>query len=130
MYLLFNFGMLELEDWVKGEWLYWDVVCKAVKFFKMVKFMVDEFQDLENKLYEKYVCNFSVFQLIFDHWVIDQLFLVMFIHCLNEKPMRKVMFVDIICDSDGEVEKFVDLKDIKHVFEVHELKDNEPYYVK
>ncbi|MFH1017826.1 MAG: biosynthetic arginine decarboxylase [Pseudomonadota bacterium] len=129
MYSLFNLGLLDLEDRAKGEWLYWDIARKAVKFSKTAKFMADEFADVENKLFEKYICNFSVFQSIPDHWALDQLFPVVPIHRLNERPTKRATFVDITCDSDGEVEKFVDLKDIKHALEVHELKPDEPYYV-
>jgi arginine decarboxylase len=129
MYSLFNLGLLDLEDRAKGEWLYWDIARKAVKFSKTAKFMADEFAELENKLFEKYICNFSVFQSIPDHWALDQLFPVVPIHRLNERPTHRATLVDITCDSDGEVEKFVDLKDIKHALEVHDLRPDEPYYV-
>ncbi len=126
---LFNLGMLDLEDRAKGEWLYWDIARQGVKYSKSAKFMADEFAELENKLYEKYICNFSVFQSIPDHWALDQLFPIVPIHRLNEKPMHRATLVDITCDSDGEVEKFVDLKDIKAALEVHELISGEPYYL-
>jgi arginine decarboxylase len=129
MYALFNLGMLEIEDRAKGEWLYWDIARKAVKLSKTAKFVTDEFQELENRLFEKYICNFSVFQSVPDHWALDQLFPIVPIHRLNERPTRRATFVDITCDSDGEVDKFVDLKDIKYALEVHELKNNEPYFV-
>ena len=100
-----------------------------MKYSKSAKFVADEFVELEAKLYEKYICNFSVFQSIPDHWALDQLFPVVPIHRLNERPMNLATLVDITCDSDGEVEKFVDLKDIKNALEVHELKEDEPYYL-
>ncbi len=74
------------------------------------------------------VCNFSVFQSIPDHWALDQLFTVVPIHRLREKPVRRATLVDITCDSDGEIDKFVDLKDIKQAIELHPL-DGEPYYL-
>ncbi|MFH1263062.1 MAG: biosynthetic arginine decarboxylase [Pseudomonadota bacterium] len=126
---LFNLGMLELEDRSKGEWLYWDIARQAVKYSKSAKFVADEFVELEHRLFEKIICNFSVFQSIPDHWALDQLFPVVPIHRLNEKPNRRATIVDITCDSDGEVDKFVDLKDIKPALEVHDLRPNEPYYL-
>lgn len=126
---LFNLGMLELEDRAKGEWLYWATARKAVKYSKSAKFVADEFVELESRLYGKVICNFSVFQSIPDHWALDQLFPVMPIHRLNEKPTQRATIVDITCDSDGEVDKFVDLKDIKSALEVHELRKDEPYYL-
>ncbi|MCB0308189.1 MAG: biosynthetic arginine decarboxylase [Bdellovibrionales bacterium] len=126
---LFNLGMIELEDRAKGEWLFWAIARHAVKYGKNTKVIADEFIELENRMFEKIICNFSVFQSIPDHWALDQLFPVMPIMRLNEKPTRKATIVDITCDSDGEVDKFVDLKDIKHALEVHNLKDKEPYYL-
>ncbi len=129
MYSLFNLGLLGLEDRAKGEVLFWEIANKAVRFAHTSKVVADEFQELETKLHDKYVCNFSVFQSLPDHWALDQLFPVVPIHRLNETPTRKATLGDITCDSDGEVEKFVDLKDIKDSLEVHELRPDEPYYL-
>ena len=129
MYSLFNLGMLGLEERAKGEMLFREVATKAVRYSKSAKFVADEFQELENKLHDKYICNFSVFQSVPDHWALDQLFPIIPIHRLNETPARRATLADITCDSDGEVEKFVDLKDIKDALEVHELREGEPYYL-
>jgi arginine decarboxylase len=129
MYSLFNLGMLGLEDRGKGEVLFREIATKAVRFSKSAKFVADEFQELESKLHDKYIVNFSVFQSIPDHWALDQLFPILPIHRLNETPTRKATLGDITCDSDGDVEKFVDLKDIKDALEVHELREGEPYYL-
>jgi arginine decarboxylase len=129
MYSLFNLGMLGLEERGKGEMFFREVATKAVRFSKSAKFVADEFQELETKLHDKYICNFSVFQSVPDHWALDQLFPIIPVHRLNEIPTRRATLADITCDSDGEVEKFVDLKDIKDALEVHELKDGEPYYL-
>jgi arginine decarboxylase len=91
--------------------------------------MADEFVELEKQLVEKVVCNFSVFQSIPDHWALDQLFPVVPIQRLREKPDHRVTLVDITCDSDGEIDKFVDLKDIKEALEIHRLNGGEPYYL-
>lgn len=129
LYSLFNLGMIDMEDLAKGEWLYWSVAKKTVKYSKSAKFVSDEFVELEQKLFQKIVCNFSVFQSIPDHWALDQLFPIVPIHRLNEKPQNMATLVDITCDSDGQVDKFVDLKDIKPALEVHDCIEGEPYYL-
>ncbi|ANM31845.1 hypothetical protein ABI59_23230 [Acidobacteria bacterium Mor1] len=129
LFSLFNLGMLGLQDRAKGETLFREIAEKAVRYSKSAKFVADEFVELESELREKYICNFSVFQSIPDHWALDQLFPVMPIHRLNEAPTRRATLADITCDSDGEVEKFVDLKDIKDSLELHELREGEPYYL-
>ncbi|MBZ5637664.1 MAG: biosynthetic arginine decarboxylase [Acidobacteriia bacterium] len=129
MYQLFNLGMLGLEDRAKAETLFWETAGKAVRFSKSAKFVADEFVELEQRLHDKYICNFSVFQSLPDHWALDQLFPVIPVHRLNEPPTRRATLVDITCDSDGEVEKFVDLKDIKDALEVHDMNPGEPYYL-
>jgi arginine decarboxylase len=126
---LFKLGMLELEDRAKAETLFWQIAHRAVRYSKTAKFVADEFVELETRLHDKYICNFSVFQSLPDHWALDQLFPVIPIHRLNEEPTRKARLVDITCDSDGEVEKFVDLKDIKGALEVHEIREGETYYL-
>jgi len=129
MYSLFNLGMLDLEDRAKGEGLFWSVAHKAVACSKTAKHVAEEFLELESQLHDKYICNFSVFQSLPDHWALDQLFPVLPIHRLNERPTRRARLVDITCDSDGEVDKFIDLRDIKQALEVHELVAGEPYYL-
>ncbi len=126
---LFNLGMLSLDERAKAETLFWEIAGKAVRFSKTAKFVADEFVELEQRLHDKYLCNFSVFQSLPDHWALDQLFPVIPIHRLNEPPSRRATLVDITCDSDGEVAKFVDLKDIKDALEVHDLRPGEPYYL-
>jgi arginine decarboxylase len=129
MYSLFGLGMLDLSDRAKAETLFWQIARAAVRHSKTAKFVVEEFAELETLLHDKYICNFSVFQSLPDHWALDQLFPVIPVHRLNEEPTRMARLVDITCDSDGEVEKFVDLKDIKHALEVHDVRPGEPYYL-
>jgi arginine decarboxylase len=129
MFSLFKLGMLELSDRAKAETLFWQIAQKAVRYSKTAKVVGEEFADLETLLHDKYICNFSVFQSLPDHWALDQLFPVVPIHRLDEEPTRKARLVDITCDSDGEIEKFVDLKDIKDALEVHEVRSGEPYYL-
>jgi arginine decarboxylase len=129
MYSLFALGMLDLEQRARGETLFVNIASKAVRYSKSAKFVADEFVELESNLQDKYICNFSVFQSLPDHWALDQLFPALPIHRLNEPPRRRASLADITCDSDGEVEKFVDLKDIKESLEVHELVPGQPYYL-
>jgi arginine decarboxylase len=129
MYSLFGLGMLGLEDRAKGEGLFWTIAGKAVRYAKSAKHVAEEFLELESKLHDKYICNFSVFQSLPDHWALDQLFPVVPVHRLHERPTRRAKLVDITCDSDGTVDKFIDLKDIKEALEVHALKPGEPYYL-
>jgi arginine decarboxylase len=129
MFHLFNLGMLSLQDRARGESLFREIVKRTVRFARTAKFMAEEFVDLENRMHDKYICNFSVFQSLPDHWALDQLFPVVPIHRLDEHPNTHATLVDITCDSDGEVDRFIDLKDIKESLEVHHLQDGEPYYL-
>src|SRR5437867_3269827 len=129
LFALFNIGLVSLEQRATGEALFWRIAQKAVRHAKTQKYVADEFQDLEEVLHEKFVCNFSVFQSIPDHWALDQLFPVVPIHRLFERPTRRGTLVDITCDSDGEIDKFVDLKDIKKALELHPYQAGQPYYL-
>jgi arginine decarboxylase len=124
----FNLGLISLEDRAKGEVLFWEVCARASKFAKTTKVQEEEFDDLKKILASKYLCNFSVFRSVPDHWAIDQLFPIMPIHRLNEQPTDYATFVDITCDSDGHIDKFVDLKDVKEVLELHPF-NGDPYYI-
>jgi arginine decarboxylase len=124
----FNLGLISLEDRAKGEVLFWEVCAKASKFAQGIKVNEEEFDELKKILASKYLCNFSVFRSAPDHWAIDQLFPIMPIHRLNEQPTDYATFVDITCDSDGHIDKFVDLKDVKEVLELHPF-TGEPYYI-
>ena len=129
LFSMFGLGLVSLHDRAIGETLFWEIAGKALQFSKTAKFFADEFAELEQRLHDKYIVNFSVFQSLPDHWALDQLFPVMPIHRLHERPAGRATLVDITCDSDGEVDKFVDLKDIKDALEVHDLRPGEPYYL-
>lgn len=125
---LFNLGELELEDKSKGEILFWQICEKAVGFAKETQNKSDDFDDLNKLLSRKYIGNFSIFQSVPDFWAIKQLFPVVPVNRSNEKPTQYGTIVDITCDSDGEIDKFVDLKDVKEILELHEL-NGEAYYL-
>ncbi len=129
LFTLFDLGFVNLEERAKGEVLFWEVCGRANNFAKLAQVKSEEFDDLRKLLSAKYLCNFSVFRSVPDHWAIDQLFPIIPIHKLNETPTDTATLVDITCDSDGVVDRFVDLHDVKEVLEVHDLKDKEPYYL-
>ena len=129
LFTLFDLGFISLEDRAKGEVLFWEVCDKANNFAKLTQVKSEEFDDLRKLLSAKYLCNFSVFRSVPDHWAIDQLFPIIPIHKLNEIPTDTATLCDITCDSDGVVDRFVDLHDVKEVLEVHDLNNNEPYYL-
>jgi arginine decarboxylase len=129
LFTLFNLGHLSLEDRSKGEVLFWQICEKIHRDLKSLKEIPEEFEDMEAMLADKYVLNFSVFQSLPDIWAIDQLFPILPIHRLNEKPTELGTLADITCDSDGKIEKFIDLRDIKEALPLHTLRNGDPYYV-
>ncbi len=129
VFTLFNLGHLSLEDRSKGEVLFWQICEKIHRDLKTLKEIPEEFEDMEAMLADKYVLNFSVFQSLPDIWAIDQLFPILPIHRLNEKPGELGTLADITCDSDGKIEKFIDLRDIKEALPLHALRNGEPYYI-
>jgi len=126
---MFDLGLLELESKAKIETVYWQIAKRIVDFCAGMKYVPDEVKELEVSLGDQYVCNFSVFQSLLDHWALGQLFPVMPIHHLETYPERQGTLVDITCDSDGKVSKFIDLQDVKDTLPLHKLRPGEPYYL-
>ncbi len=129
LFTLFNLGLISLEDRGKGEVLFWDVCERADRYAQQAKYIPEEFGELRRLLCAKYLANFSVFKSLPDHWALDQLFPIVPIQKLNKPPTEFATLCDITCDSDGVVDKFVDLHDVKHVLELHKIDPDEPYYV-
>ncbi|MEP6769606.1 MAG: biosynthetic arginine decarboxylase [Acidobacteriota bacterium] len=129
LFTLFNLGHLSLEDRSKGEILYWQICERIHKDLKTLKEIPEEFEDMEKMLADTYVMNFSVFQSLPDSWAIDQLFPILPIHRLNERPVEVGTLADITCDSDGKIDKFIDVRDIKDTLPLHTFRKDEPYYV-
>jgi arginine decarboxylase len=129
LFTMFNLGLISLEAKGKGEVLFWDICEKADGFAQMKKYVSEEFDELRRLMCAKYLANFSVFRSMPDNWALEQLFPIIPIHKLNKKPTEYATLCDITCDSDGIVDKFVDLHDIKPVLELHKLVKNEPYYL-
>ena len=126
---LFNLGYLTLKDRAAIEGLFWAIIGKIQKLSKELAERSEDLEALDKELHDTYYCNFSVFQSAPDHWAVRQLFPVMPIHRLNEEPTRKATFVDLTCDSDGKMDRFIDIKDVKHALEVHPLQDGQEYYL-
>ena len=129
LFTLFNLGLISLEDRAKGEVLFWDICERADRYAQAAKYVSEEFDDLRRLLRSKFLTNFSVFRSVPDHWALDQLFPIVPIHRLNKPPTEYATLCDITCDSDGVVDKFVDLHDVKQVLELHPLVKDEPYYI-
>ncbi len=126
---MFNIGLLSLEFRALAERLYWATLARIRDACRKLERMPEELEDLEAILSDTYFCNFSVFQSLPDSWAIDQLFPIMPIHRLDERPTRTGVLADITCDSDGKIDRFVSLRDVKRTLELHELKDGEKYYL-
>jgi len=131
---MFTFGVLDLPDKAKIEHLYWEISQAVVQSFRGQAYIPEEIRKLEDSLGDQYLCNFSVFQSLLDHWALGQLFPIMPISRLNGRPTREATLVDITCDSDGQINKFIDLRDVRDTLALHELNTNgngqlEPYYL-
>ncbi|MCB9025750.1 MAG: biosynthetic arginine decarboxylase [Bdellovibrionaceae bacterium] len=128
---MFSYGVLSLEQRAKAEDLYWAITTKMVQIAKESEDAEGIFWDLEKELSDTYYGNFSIFQSLPDCWALDQIFPVMPIHRLNEAPNRRAILVDMTCDSDGKLDKFIDVEagGTQGYLEVHELNYNEPYYL-
>jgi arginine decarboxylase len=130
---MFTLGLLNLPDKAKIETLYWQIGLAVVHSFRGQQYVPEEIRKLEDSLGDQFLCNFSVFQSLLDHWALGQLFPVMPLSRLNEKPSREGTLVDITCDSDGEVKKFIDLTDVRDTLPLHAARSNgngpEPYYL-
>lgn len=130
---MFTLGLMELPDKAKIENLYWEISLRVVESFKGQAYVPEEIRKLEDSLGDQYLCNFSVFQSLLDHWALGQLFPIMPLSKLNERPTREATLVDITCDSDGQINKFIDLRDVRDTLSLHALSGEngapEPYYL-
>jgi arginine decarboxylase len=125
----FKFGYLTLTERSRAEQLYWACCQKILDIAKREEYMPEDLEELEQIMASIYYINLSVFQSAPDSWAIDQLFPIMPIHRLGEEPTRRGILADLTCDSDGKIDQFIDLKDVKHVLELHPLEPKKPYYL-
>ncbi|MEA2339842.1 MAG: arginine decarboxylase, partial [Thermoanaerobaculia bacterium] len=128
---MFELGLLPLDVKARIETLYWEI---AEKLQNIIAHMdpdevPEDLRTLNIELADQHICNFSVFQSLLDHWALGQLFPIVPIHRLNEKPQLESTLVDITCDSDGKVSKYIDRNDVRETLPLHELRDGTPYYL-
>jgi arginine decarboxylase len=126
---LFNLGHLSLENRVLCENLFWATCEKILLMVRNQPHVPEELEGLEKALSDTYFCNFSMFQSVPDAWAVDQLFPICPIHRLNEEPTHRATLADITCDSDGKIDSFIDLRDVKHVLELHPKSEGQDYYL-
>ena len=126
---LFSHGIVDLKTRAQIERLYWSITREINQIASGLKHAPDEFRGLSKLLADKYFCNFSLFQSLPDSWAIDQIFPIMPIQRLDEKPERSATLQDITCDSDGKIANFISTRNVAHYLPVHSLKKTEPYYL-
>jgi arginine decarboxylase len=125
---MFNLGSLTIEQRAVVERLFWATCSKLLRIVRELDYVPEELQGLEALMSDTYFCNFSIFQSMPDSWAINQLFPIMPIHRLNEMPVRRAVLGDITCDSDGKVDQFIDLRDVRNTLQLHPY-DGRPYYL-
>ena len=136
---LFNLGYLSLAQRARAEELYWACCRQIMSIIRQQDYVPDDLEDLEKIMASIYYVNLSIFKSVPDSWAIDQVFPIMPIHRLQEKPTARAILADITCDSDGVIDRFINLKDVKDVLEVHSLSpqadnnnpelNSKPYYL-
>lgn len=126
---LFSHGIVDLQTRAEIERMYWSVCREINSLAKSLKHTPEELKNLDKILADKYFCNFSLFQSLPDAWAVDQLFPIVPLQRLNERPTRSATLHDITCDSDGKITNFVTNRNISHILPVHTLRKNEPYYL-
>jgi arginine decarboxylase len=125
---LFNVGLLDLRDRARVEQLFWGCCEAILKIIRDLDYVPDDLEGLEKNLADTYYGNFSVFQSMPDHWAVKQLFPILPLHRLNERPTRRGIVADLTCDSDGKIGQFIELRDVKSSLELHPF-DGNPYYL-
>jgi len=125
----FSLGLLDLQTRAKIERLFWSIAKEIQQMTNGMKHVSEELINLPKLLSDKYFCNFSLFQSLPDSWAIDQIFPIIPIQRLDEKPDRSATLQDITCDSDGKIDNFISTRNLSYYLPVHSLKPKEPYYI-
>ena len=126
---LYDLGLVSLKDRALAEEIFYHIARRVYAIAQGLPYAPDELEDLEKLLADKLVCNFSIFQSLPDAWAIHQLFPIVPLSRLQEPPTRRATLVDISCDSDGKIDRFIDLHDVRHTLPVHPVRPGEPYYL-
>jgi len=124
---LFSLGYLPLDQRCIAENLFWAICRKIQKLARELEYFPEELEGLDAMLSDTYFCNFSLFQSMPDSWAIKQLFPIMPIHRLNEKPLHHAVLGDITCDSDGKIDQFIDRRDVKRTLPLHDFNGSNYY---
>ncbi|WP_027721589.1 biosynthetic arginine decarboxylase [Maridesulfovibrio zosterae] len=125
----FSGGKISFRERAMGENVFWETIRRIGILAKDLPSLPQELEGIGHALSDIYYCNFSVFQSLPDAWAIGQLFPIMPVHRLGEKPVREGILADITCDCDGKIDRFIDSQGVKRTMPLHELKDNEEYYL-
>ncbi len=125
----FIHGRLSLRERAFAEKIFWQTIKNIAKLKSKLKFVPPELEKIDNVISDTYYCNFSLFQSLPDSWAIDQLFPIMPLQRLKELPNRNAILADITCDCDGKIDKFIDLHDVASTIPLHEVGENEDYYI-
>lgn len=123
----FKHGDITLRQHAQADRLFWHILTQIRAEIPKLRFVPEDMRNLEDAMADVYYCNFSVFQSLPDSWAIDQLFPVMPIQRLNEKPSRLAVLSDITCDCDGKIDHFVDMRDTRRALPVHPVGPDEDY---
>jgi arginine decarboxylase len=126
---MFKLGILSLEDRGKVESLFWQLCRGIIKVNENLKHVPEDTAKLKDLLADQYLANFSLFQTAPDHWAFDQLFPIVPVHRLGERPSHETTIVDITCDSDGKIDRFIDLVDVRDTLSLHPINPGEPYFL-
>jgi arginine decarboxylase len=116
---LFSLGYLDLRARAQVERLFWSCCERILRIVRELPSVPEDLEPLEKGMADTYFANLSVFQSAPDHWAVKQLFPLMPIHRLGEKPTRRGVIADLTCDSDGKIDQFIDTHDVKDVLELH-----------
>lgn len=123
----FKHGDITLRQHAQADRIFWHILTQIRAEIPKLRFVPEDMRNLEDAMANVYYCNFSVFQSLPDSWAIDQVFPIMPIQRLNEKPARMAVLSDITCDCDGKIDHFVDMRDIRRALPVHAIGPDEDY---
>lgn len=126
---LFRHGLIDLRTRAQIESLYWSICSEVAALAHNMKHAPDELRKLDKMMSEKYFCNFSLFQSLPDSWALDQLFPVMPIQRLDERPTHNATIQDISCDSDGKISTYVNYNQQLSSVPLHTFREGEKYYI-
>ena len=127
--VLYNVGQLDLRTRARIEEYFWASCQRILRITRGLDYVPDDLANLEREMADTYFLNFSLFQSLPDSWAVQQLFPILPLHRLDEEPRRRAVLADITCDSDGKIDRFIDLRDVKRTLELHSPHPGKHYYL-